>query len=180
MATCKLNFKLSWSVNLFAVACYNYQSNEISTIALLYLVRVLSLFLSYLQNYLICSKLEQNSDFWRRGKLYCIHKPFHYMKKTVSLDAQQVTAIFEHTNSIPKWTNKFIYISYPKLKHIMYPPNCFSLSSNILPEKVFCTYLSISVVFNRFCTIDPKGELCLKTDCYQIFFRCLKIYIFKK
>jgi len=43
---------------------------------LLCLVRVMS----FLQNYLICSKLEQSSSFSYRGKFTFIRKSFHSMK----------------------------------------------------------------------------------------------------
>jgi len=37
--------------------------------------------ISFLQNYLVCSKLEHIESFLHEGEFSVIHKPFHSMKK---------------------------------------------------------------------------------------------------
>ena len=147
---------------------YNYVTIDQTRFPLLlYLVRVTS----FLQNNLICSKLQQSSSFLHRFEFSFIHKPFHSMKKLF----HWMHKWLEYTAHIsPTLMNQetHFFISYAKLKHI-YPQNCYLIFIIKTARKsglhIFAYLVKYLGIFFCFLTIQKfEGSSLFVVICFKL------------
>ena len=128
----------------------------------------------FIQNYLICSKLEQRSSFSHRDAISFVHisqsLPLN-QKKKVSLDAQVVWIHNTHPANLDKPGNSFLFLL--QNLNTFNPPTAFtSLFSHMLLEKSVCKYSSTSRILGNFLLYLNFKKIWSKVSLWSNFWNC--------